>query len=176
MYFPSAFDFLKEIKYVGNWIIQFKIVNIFVWVMYRIYMFLFVTPLFYFYLNGPSFVGYGFWGGKSHPEICAGLSYETPEFWARETNKLDCEEKILRNFGSWMTSLFIITYGIIFLNCMWVWCCFPIRLPRQTLFNRPINISKLKRKRKFSKRKLRSSSSSDSSQGTYSPVSSEESH
>lgn len=147
-------------------------------------MLFFVTPLFYFYLNGPSIAGYGFWGGKSYEEICADLSSEKKvEFWQKESNRLDCEEKILRNFGSFVTLLFMIAFVVI-LKKLITWFVTEINLTRQIVLSTPLGVGKSKRHKLFKKtrrirtvpfRATRSSSTESVVEPIYSQTSSEES-
>jgi hypothetical protein len=72
---------IQEISRLWNWLLSFSLIRSVALIIYKIYLFVIVIPLFYIYVNGPSFHGYLFWGGKSLPDICASITKVDAHFW-----------------------------------------------------------------------------------------------
>lgn len=110
----ELFDSVEIFDNISNYwreIIWFKgIYNIF----YKIYLYLILGPLFYLYIHGPSFLGFGFWRGKKFAEICSELSgIKDTSFWElTQENQLKCKEIIYNQFYSIYILIIIITYFI----------------------------------------------------------------
>jgi hypothetical protein len=45
-------------------------------------------PLYHVYINGPTWAGYGFWGGARDPDICFAISGVSAQHW--EANRGQC--------------------------------------------------------------------------------------
>ena len=97
-------------------------------------------PLFSLYLNGPSYLSFGFWGGMSEAEICAKETSYSELFWIQ--NSVDCQEIIASKFNSWFICFEIVVYFFclykLIMNLSWSiyffcfqWCCIKKLKPLQ---------------------------------------------
>lgn len=80
-------------------------------VLHKMYILFLMIPMYYLYMKGPSFGGYGFWSGKSAPDICSTITSVDSHFWTSSTEKMqECELIILREFDSFMTGIMSLVY------------------------------------------------------------------
>lgn len=79
---------IQEMSRLWDWLYSFSLIRSVAMVIYKIYLFVIVIPLFYIYVNGPSFHGYLFWGGKSLPDICASITKVDAHFWTATTDSV----------------------------------------------------------------------------------------
>lgn len=76
--------------------------------------FFFVALFRILYLTGPSFGGYGWWEGKSEPDICSALTNVDSQHWIENPEK--CSKKIDNNVQGWVILVEIIFYSILAYN------------------------------------------------------------
>lgn len=116
--FPSVFDLIGEISQRFYWLMGFGPLN-WIWQgLYRIYFYLMIFPMYYLYLYGPALQGYGFWNGKTYPQICSSLSsVHDDQFWATDGNRQKCEEMILQHFSAFVS---LITFFFYMLMLKWI--------------------------------------------------------
>lgn len=79
--------------------------------VYNTYFYLILNPLANLYLRGPSIHGYGFWSGKTMPEICAELTNVPSEFWER--NPLECQDLVSHQFESFVVAVETVIYIVL---------------------------------------------------------------
>lgn len=73
-----------------------------------VYQTLFVIPLRYLYLNGPSFFGFGFWNGANTDHICSEMTKVNDGFWTLHPN--ECNDLINQRVQSFMIMIAILFY------------------------------------------------------------------
>jgi len=86
-----------------------------------LYQFFILYPMWYVYLNGPSFFGYGFWNRKNYENICQEITHVDQSHWiSNEENYQVCVNKINQHFLDFLSGaeflLFIIFIIFIFIN------------------------------------------------------------
>lgn len=67
-----------------------------------------LRPLELLYLHGPDLGGYGFWNGKTLPEICSSLSGVGASFWQRHS--FECQAIVQRRFFGNLVFLALTVY------------------------------------------------------------------
>ena len=75
-----------------------------------VYDVLFITPLRRLYEFGPQFGGFGFWGGRSHAEICASVTLYSEVFWQDHIN--DCSFIVDNKFNALRVTIESISHFI----------------------------------------------------------------
>jgi len=63
-------------------------------------------PLVGLYMHGPTLMGYGFWEGRSLPEICSTLTGVDAIYWATEAQSAQCTELVARKAVSYVVRSF----------------------------------------------------------------------
>lgn len=72
---------LEEMSYTWSWLFSWPPIRMLGSVVYKVYLLLFAIPLFYLFLHGPSLGGFGFWEGKSFPDICSMITKVDSRVW-----------------------------------------------------------------------------------------------
>ena len=73
-----------------------------------IYQWVIIRPLRRLYIYGPSFMEYGFWGGRSSSQICQSITTYSEAFW--QSNVSACEDIIETKFRAFHITVEIIVY------------------------------------------------------------------
>ena len=91
-----------------------------------IYDTLFINPLYTLYMHGPTIMDrWGFWNGRTPPEICTILTKRPEAFWVQ--NHLECKQMIDQEFYTFLVCIYTGMY-IIGLYLLWKSTIFFIRL------------------------------------------------
>lgn len=88
--------------------------------LYFLYYLVFLMPLEKLYLYGPTFRGWGFWGGRKWDDICSELTQVDAEFW--HNNKKECANLIERHFFQFVVFIQVVVYFYILykvFTCIW---------------------------------------------------------
>lgn len=111
----QLFDSIEIFDNISNYWNEFSWFRGIYQFFYKIYLYFILAPLFYLYINGPSFLGFGFWKGKKFSEICSEISgVKDTLFWEISIeNQLKCKELIYTQFYSICILIIIIIYFII---------------------------------------------------------------
>lgn len=98
-----------------HWLKTFTLIKMMSDWFYSIYCVIFAVPLFYLWAKGPSFAGYGFWGGKSYAEICSHITSVDVDFWRQSVdNMIKCEGIINDKWDVFLTGCTSILYFMFF--------------------------------------------------------------
>lgn len=95
---------------------SFMVLNAFLQFSYRLYMLFIVIPMYYLYVNAPSFGPVGGYGGRNNYEICQQIAqFKTSvDFWnATEQNRLECKVMLMKNFASFMAVVNVLLYVLL---------------------------------------------------------------
>jgi len=96
-------------------------------------------PLRRLYFEGPDVYGYGWWGGRAAPDICAQLTNVDAAFWTR--NPDDCRTLLERKFVAFCLGMAAImaagaAYLIVQFLGSWLWYHLCVVRPMQRMFER----------------------------------------
>lgn len=116
-------------------------------VVYRLHDVFIRRPLHSLYFNGPSFHGYGFWGGISPEDACAVISPGTSAyFWI--SNMSQCDLIMDKRFVAFLTAIEVLTYmfyvyRLIYWFGMRVFIINPVMRRLETIVSANTHISQL---------------------------------
>lgn len=74
----------------------------------NLYHHIIVSPLRQLYFYGPSFMQFGFWGGKPPSEICQTVTTYSEGFW--RDNTAECSDIIENKFMSFQATVEVVVY------------------------------------------------------------------
>jgi len=113
----SASNLTQHVTAIGS---QSSIVEYLTYHLNKIYYYIIVFPLAKLYLWGPSFGGWGFWGGMDMAEICAQKTTLSSEFWKR--NPEECAEIVSKQFYSMTILIETIVYFYLLIQVLVTLC------------------------------------------------------
>jgi len=105
---------IEQISYTWSTIMSWTPVRIILQLFYKMYLLFVAMPMFYIYINGPAIGNFGFWRGKSLPDICSTITKVDSHFWTSSNEKMyECELIVFREYHSFMVGILSIVYLLV---------------------------------------------------------------